>query len=379
MALRKSRKGPFLVFGFTCRIALLLVTDPVSAGVVKPAWQLEWKKTIESAKKEGQVNVHLKVGYDGVFPAFMRRFPEINVIGVAGQVNDIGQRLLAERRAEKYLADVVSLGIRPVYTDFYRLKILDPVRPLLILPEVVDESKWYEGHRYADPERKYIFIYLSVVQEGGIHYNTKLISSGDFRSFWDFLNPKWKGKILARDVRTPGPGGGAMRFFYYHPELGPEFVRRLFGEMDITLFRNVSQGTDWLAIGKFPICFFCDVEVAKRQGLPVDTFGTMKEGAGIVSQSGQIALIKNAPHPNAAKVFINWLLSREGQIEVQRVLARVQPAESRRIDIPRDNVPVEVRRVGGVKYLDLDSRPQWMEMRPIYKAVNEALNHAGKK
>ena len=170
-----------------------------------------------------------------------------------------------------------------------------------------------------------------------------------------------------------------MRFFYHHPGLGAEFVRRLFGEMDITLFRNVSQGTDWLAIGKFPICFFCDVEVAKKQGLPVDTFGTMKEGAGIVSHSGQIALIKDAPHPNAARVFINWLLSREGQIEVQRVLARVQPAESRRIDIPKHDVPADVKRVEEVKYLDLDSRPDWIEMKPIYKVVNEALNQAGKK
>jgi len=196
-----------------------------------------------------------------------------------------------------------------------------------------------------------------------------------------FVNPKWKGKIVARDVRTPGPGNGNILFWYHNPQLGPGFLKRLFSEMDVTLTRSSRQATDWLAQGKFAVCFFCseDVEIGKRQGLPVDSLDIdWKEGAGMVSQSGNLVFMKSAPHPNAAKVFINWLLSRDGQIELQRVLAKVQPAESRRNDIPKDDVPPDIRRRPGEKYMDLDSRPEWSDMEPVRKLLNEVLKEQKK-
>ena len=122
-----------------------------------------------------------------------------------------------------------------------------------------------------------------------------------------------------------------------------------------------------------------DVEIGQRQGLPVDSIDVdWKEGAGMVSQSGNLVFMKNAPHPNAAKVFINWLLSREGQIELQRVLAKVQPAESRRNDIPKDDVPPDIRRRPGEKYMDLDSRPEWSNIEPVRKLLNEVSKEAKK-
>ena len=183
------------------------------------------------------------------------------------------------------------------------------------------------------------------------------------------------GEIEARDARVPGPGNGALRFFYHNPELGPQFIRRLFSEMDITLFRDFRQGPDWLAGGKFAVCFFCsDIPKARRQGLPVDSFGAMKEGAGIVSQYGTMGFPSNAPHPNAAKVFINWFLSREGQLTLQRALAKAsdEAPDSLRIDISKDDVPAENKRVEGVKYLDLDVQGR-LDMKPILDVIEEAL------
>ena len=87
--------------------------------------------------------------------------------------------------------------------------------------------------------------------------------------------------------------------------------------MDITIFRNPRQGIDWLASGRYPINFFSfpsQVARAQRQGLPVAVFERFKEGMFISSHSGVIGFVNRVPHPNAAKVFINWLLSREGQI-----------------------------------------------------------------
>jgi ABC-type glycerol-3-phosphate transport system substrate-binding protein len=123
------------------------------------------------------------------------------------------------------------------------------------------------------------------------------------------------------------------------------------------------------------------VDVLKRQGLPVDTFGptVFKEGGGLVQQFGTLALVNRAPHPNAAKVFINWLLSRRGQLALQKRTSTAEsPADSLRIDIAKDDVPYLNRRLEGVKYLDT-GKPEWIEMAPIINVMNEALKTAGKK
>lgn len=368
-----------LAIVFAC-VALFSALASAYAAQAQPAWQQEWERTLEAARKEGQVTVYIS-GYEAVLPDFEKEHPDIKVVAVTGRGNQLGQRLLAERRAEKYIADVVSAGANPNYQQFYLAKALDPIKSALILPEVTDQSKWYlKKHQYSDPEGQYVFNYVGSATYGAVNYNTKLVDVKEFKSYWDLLNPKWKGKIEARDIREAGPGAGNTRFFYYHPELGPAFIKRLFGEMDVTLFRDFRQGPDWLATGKFAICFFCDVDVSKRQGLPVDTFGpgVFKEGGGLVQQFGTLALVNRAPHPNAAKVFINWLLSRNGQTALQKRLATAEsPADSLRIDIAKDDVPLQSRRLEGIKYLDT-GKPEWIEMKPILDVVNEALKSAGK-
>lgn len=352
-------------------------------GQEKPRWQVDWEKTLDGAKKEGRVNVYVDFSATALIDAggFQKSFPEIKVFSVPMRNSQL--RIVAERRAGKYVPDVNIAGITQNYPELYHAKALDPIRPGLILPEIVDESRWWQGrHRYADPERQYVFIFLGFPQEGSFRYNSRLVNPEEFRSSWDFLNLKWKGKIEARDPRNHGPGGGALRFFYNQPELGPNFIRRLYGTMNVTAFRDYRQAMDWLATGKFAICFACgNTERAKAQGLPVDTFGIMKEGAGLVAQYGTIALMNRAPHPNAAKIFINWLLSREGQLTLQTALARAPDGEapdSLRIDIPKDNVPPLNRRIEGVKYLEMFT-PERMDMRPVIKVALEAMGEAGER
>lgn len=360
---------------------LFWAIDGTVAAQAKPNWEQEWEKTLEAAKKEGQVTVYI-AGYEAVLPDFQKDYPDIKLVAVAARGSDLVQRLSAERRAEKYLADVYSAGGGSLYRILYLGKMIDPIKPALILPEITDPTKWYQQkHHYSDPEGQYIFNYVGSATYGGIGYNTELVDPKQFKSYWDLLDTKWKGKIIARDIRTPGPGSGNARFFFHHPELGAPFIRKLFGEMDITLFRDYRQGPDWLAAGKYAICFSCDVDVLKQQGLPVETIGpnVFKEGGAMVQQFGSVTLVNKAPHPNAAKVFINWLLSRRGQITLQKRLANGEsPADSLRIDIPKDDVPMLVRRVEGVKYLDA-SNPEWLDMKPILKVMNEALKSAEKR
>lgn len=382
-----------LIFSLLCIVVLSPVQIHGSGGwshaiaaESKEDWQGVWEKTVAGAKKEGRLSLFLYQGdgeLEAVARAFQKKYPEIAVTTVTGRGNQLGPRIMAERRAGKYLADVYIGGPTTPYSVFYRAKVLDPIPQILILPEVVDESKWWSArHHYIDSDNKYIFVFVGSAASGYVSYNTNLVNPKEFGSYWDLLRSRWKGKTLSKDPKVSGSQRIGVRIFYYTRELGPEFLRRLYGEMDVTLTQEIRQATDWLANGKFSICFFCsDIRKANRQGLPVDEFRTerWKEPQAISAGStGSLALLNQAPHPNAAKLFINWLLSREGQTAFQRASnTAINSEESMRIDISKDMIPPEDRRVAGISYLFAD-RPGFMEMRPIYEVLDQALA-AGKR
>lgn len=334
----------------------------------------EWEKTLAAAKKEGQVVVHI-YRYGRLVESFQREYPDIKAVTVTGRGSQLTTRIVAERRAEKYLADVYSGGANGAFNVLYKGKALDPIKPALILPEVTDPSKWYGGeHRYADPDGKYIFAYLANPSSAQLSFNAKVVNSGEFKSHWDLVSPKWKGKIVSLDPRDTGLGA-TMQFLYYHPELGPEFIKRFFGGMDITFSKNFRQMTDWLAQGKFAICMGCkDSLRAKNQGLPVDDFETSawKEGGSFSTGGGSLALLNRAPHPHAAKVFINWFLSPKGQIALQKLGDPDDPPNSRRIDVPKDGVPKDNQLIEGRKYFDV-VRPEFADMKPIFQLAKEIM------
>ncbi len=238
----------------------------------------------------------------------------------------------------------------------------------------MDETKWWsERHIYHDDENQYILAFNGIAQSY-FSYNTKLVNPDEIKSYWDFLNPKWKGKIVTLDPTMGRSVSGVLQFLYRNLELGPDFLRRFLSEMELTATRDLRQITDWLARGKFAIVGLApadrvDIYEAREQGLPVDVFkGTnFKEGTPLSTSNGNLALINQAPHPNAAKMAINWFLSREGQMTFQRV---GRDKESLRTDIPKDDVPAHLRRVKGAKYLVL-AGSGFMNMKPINKVINE--------
>lgn len=337
-------------------------------------WQKDWEKTLAEAKKEGQVTVYI-YRYDKLLQDFKKEFPDISVISVAGRGTELTARLMSERRAGKYIADVYSGGTNGNYNVLYKGKALDPIKPMLLLPEVVDQSKWFGGeHRYADGEGKYIFAYLANPSGSQLSHNTGMVNSKEFKSYWDVTQPKWKGKIVSLDPRDTGLGA-TMQFFYYNPEIGAEFIKKFFGAMDMQFAKNFRQMTDWLAQGKYAVCMGCkDSMRAKNQGLPVDDFDTTswKEGTSFSSGGGSLSLVNQAPHPNAAKVFINWFLSRKGQLALQKLGDPDDPPNSRRIDISKDDVPPEARLHPGVKYFDV-VKPEYGDMKPIFDLAKEIM------
>jgi iron(III) transport system substrate-binding protein len=365
-----------LVVSFAICLAIGVAADSAES---PPAWQAEWERTVKAAEAEGQLTVYIS-GYSPIIEAgvFQKAFPKIKVTIVPGTGSQLAPRIVAERRGEKFLADVYNGGGTSLYQVLYSGKMLEPIRPALMLPEVTDTSKWWEGrHKYVDREGSYMFVYEGNVSSGGSPaYNTQLISPKDYRSYWDFLNPKLKGKIGSIDIRKVRGVGPSMQYLYYHPEIGVEFLRRFYQGMDVHMSGDFRQAMDWLATGKVAALLPMQgsgTAKAKAQGLPVDEFGTnqFKEGVNISSAFGQVALMNRAPHPNAAKVFVNWLLSREGQTTLQKTMSTPgDPKNSRRVDVPKDHIPTAERRRDGMKYFDIDD-PETKDINPAIKLIDE--------
>jgi iron(III) transport system substrate-binding protein len=368
-SLSKRVKGLFALLA--AAIIAVLVREALAA---QADWKKDWEQTLAAAKKEGQVNIYI-YRYERLLQDFKREFPGINVISVTGRGSEMSNRIMAERRGGKFIADVYSGGTNSLFNTLYKGKALDPLKPLLVLPEVTDTSKWYGNeHRYADPEGKYIFAFIGSASSSQLSYNTNLVNPKEFKSYTDLINPKWKGKIVALDPRDTGLGA-TMQFIFYSPQIGPDFMKKFFGGMDNAYAKNWQQMTNWLAQGKFAICMGCkDSQRAKNQGLPVDDFDTThwKEGSSFSAGGGSLAYMNQAPHPNAAKVFINWFLSRKGQIALQKLGDVDDPANSRRIDIPKDDIPPENRLQPGAKYFDV-VKPEYGDMKPIFDLAKQIM------
>jgi ABC-type Fe3+ transport system substrate-binding protein len=348
------------------------------AAEAKAAWQADWDRTIKAAEEEGAVTIYMTQAFEPVFKeAFQKKFPRIKVNVVTGRGFQLGQRVMNERRGEKYIADICITGNITPLTVFHKAKILEPIKPLLLLPEVVNESVWFEGkHHYNDPDNRYIFTFEGTPRSGELTFNTKIVNPADIRSFWNLLDGKWKGKIVTIDPLVAGPINSAQIFFYKHPDLGPEFLKRLYSETQMTIVRADEQLMDWLSLGKFALGFGGrDVDKAMAQGLPVNQFlpNHMKEGSSLATYNGTLSFFNRAPHPNAAKVAVNWLLSKEGQSTWLDYNAKTSGQyDSLREDIPKDKVSDLGRRVKGGKYLWL--KTEWIEeIDSIRDLIKKAL------
>jgi ABC-type Fe3+ transport system substrate-binding protein len=182
-----------------------------------------------------------------------------------------------------------------------------------------------------------------------IFVNTTLVDPKTFRSYKDLLDPKWKGKIVMDDPRRAGPGQASFTFFYLHPELGPDFIRAL-ARQEPLILRDYAQEVDAIGQGKYLVLlgtWEVPVEARIKQGVPLAIVNPhqLREVSDMSPVNGSTALYNRAPHPNAAKVYLNWLLSKEGQTECARTMGYI----SARLDVPTDHSPWRVPTKGAIK------------------------------
>src|SRR6187549_1316159 len=137
-----SHLGVILLLSLT--MALFIRYDSLAADA-SGAWQDEWNRTLKAAEQEGQLILYSlsEIGDAISNTGFQKKFPKIKISVVAARGGEHVSRIMAERRAGKFLADVGNLGNTSPYT-LYQSKVLDPIASAFILPEVRDESKWWQ-------------------------------------------------------------------------------------------------------------------------------------------------------------------------------------------------------------------------------------------
>jgi iron(III) transport system substrate-binding protein len=313
-----------------------------------------WDQLIAAARREGTVVVagpaHPEVR-QALPSAFKARFG-INLEYIGGPASAAAAKLRAERAAGIYTLDVTLAGIQTMATVYHREGLLDPVKPVLVLPEVVDGSKWKRGSLwFMDPEQQYVLRLFSTESEE-FSINTQHVKPDELRSARDLLDPKWKGKIATHDPTVPGTGSNQAARFY--EQFGEDFVKRLYVDQQPMLSRDERQLTDWLLRGTYPIVFGVDdarVEEMRKEGMPVQALHSLPDLPGTVAVgNGLVALFKNAPHPNAAKLFINWIASKEG-LEIYARAVKWSPTRNdidEKSFVPADSIPTQ-----GAQYFDL--------------------------
>jgi iron(III) transport system substrate-binding protein len=318
-------------------IKILLIAMTLLA-LVSARARGDWDSTLEAAKKEGKVTVISDVTAsmrDALTLDFEKKYGlGVELYGSSGR--EIPPRIAAERKAGRFLWDIFVHGSTTGLESMIPMGAFDPLEPALILPDVKDPRTWRGGAReFLDPNKT--LMVMTPFQRGTIFYNTKLVDAKEFKSYKDLLDPKWKGKMILDDPRRAGPGSATFTFFYLHPELGADFIRAL-GKQQMTIFKDYAQEVDAVGQGRYPVLIgAADFVVIARakQGVPIAIVDArqLKEGTDVSPANGTLALFNRAPHPNAATIYINWLLSKEGQT----IFARANGYVSSRLDVPNDH------------------------------------------
>ncbi len=341
-------------------------------GAATPAnFDQEWSKLIAAAKQEGTAAIASGGApsrqYRPVMDAFTKKFG-VNIEVSTGNATDTVNRLLAERKGGKYTVDVALISSRESNQRLLPSGSLVPLTPLLIHPEVVDMSAWYRGrHWYADKASSYVLIYHgSKEDQYESWYNTEKVKDADIATIkkqTDYFDPRWKGKIAGQGMGDPS-GIRQMIDSYFEPDRGQEWIRTYLLNAGVTFSDDRRILETWLVGGRFPFYAVAtgseELIALAKKGLPIKQVFFPKQ-LGVIRAGGSgccISAFANAPHPNAAKLFINWFLSREGQTLTHTMIPNLDRS-SLRNDIPVGEVVPEQRRAAGVEYAFPDADPKF--------------------
>jgi ABC-type Fe3+ transport system substrate-binding protein len=300
--------------------------DPLHA---QTNWQQEWERTKDAARKEGKlvVNVPPDSALRKTLQPLFKEHYGIELELVLGRGTVIARRIADEYKAGVHSIDLIFTTVDNLMDRLIPMNAVESYEPAWILPEVKDPKNWWGGHIWTDKGKRFAYA-ASAYMLDSIWYNADLVKPGEVRSYDDLLNPKWKGKIGLLEPRLGGAGIGIWGFLW--SVKGEEFLKKLVQQQLIVADDRIEA--DSLAHGKVAITMgptYYRYEPFIKAGLNLKPFAPLKEGTYVAVGVGAPAIIRNSPHPNAIKVFINWFMSKEGQ----ETYGKIHGHASRRLDI----------------------------------------------
>ena len=337
---------------------------PTATAVPTPTtdpFEAEWAALIAAAQAEGEVILALS-GSDSrtgrpAFAAFERQFG-IKVVASSGSGAENANRILAERSRGAYTVDVFTGG----GSSLERVRAaggFTPASEWLIHPSVIDRSKnWYLTETiWVDSEGKYVMAdSLSLGDIGSIWYNTDNVTQAELDSindYQDLLRPEFCcGRIAMRAMNNPG-GKPVIQRLWLTPGLGPEFLDAIHrvAKVDLVLPEGDDEMVNGVANGKWDFGIFGagrSFRAAQSLQLPVKELTATKVIGGLGTEvTGGLGMVDRAPNPNAAKLFVNWWYTKEGQTADVEGVSSYGPigSVSLRSDVTTGTFPAHLKEI----------------------------------
>lgn len=344
----------FLIFIFACSTGSTPPSSPTPTPLTqetsaRPRWESEWEKVLQGAKKENKLVIYntapgeVRQALQSSFKDKYGIFPEI----VTLRSGEMAAKFISERRSGIFTVDVYIGGNTTALAQLKPQGILDPLEPALILPEVIDPKLWYENKLWWLDAARTTLMFLGYPVPN-LARNTNLVRAEEIKSYRDLLDPRWKGKIIMNNPTIGGTGSKGFSVIAFHL-LNLDFWKE-FARQEPLILNDQRQQVEWVVQGKYLVVFFPQSGVItefKKAGAPILEF-IPEEGTYLTAGSGNLAVINRAPHPSTARLFINWLLSREGQ----KVFSQAFGRQSLRLDVTTEGLdPVALRQPGGKYFL----------------------------
>ena len=337
-SLRAKRSNPGRqVRLLDCFVALLLAMTTVfviSATPARADWKADWDSTVAAAKKEGSLVLSVPSGraWRDALAKFQEAYPEIKTEMTPVASRDFWPRIVKEHEAGQYLWDLRIGGIDAPSYDMKNKGELAPVKPLFILPEITDEKNWGAGFNglFLDKEKQFFPAFVAYESQS-VYYNKAKLNGAAPPTMLTLDQPQWAGKISMADPR----GGASLNILVVMDKLfGDEPIKKLMEQKPVVT-GEPRQMMDWLSSGRYPIAFgSAQRDLRRLRGTRRSSLDDFVKVAGIHLWSlgvGAIEYMVKAPHPNASKLFVNWLLSKD----TQTTLMQAVKLNSQRVDVPQ--------------------------------------------